>query len=178
MSLRRILLSVGFFSLLFLSFVAGQFAAARHPPRLTAAELRQQFDFSGIPALLNRQARDWNRGDLDAFAAGYKNSPDILFIGRKVSRGFDQMLASYRKGYPSKDAMGTLTFSQLEVQPLDPRFATATGHYHLERAASGGGNADGYFLLVLENTASGWKVVRDDTTSLPQGSPGNIPAGA
>ncbi len=120
-----------------------------------------------ITTLLTTQANDWNSGDLDAFASGYKNSPDILFIGRKVSHGYDQMLAGYRHGYPTREAMGTLTFSQLEVQPLDPRFATVTGHYHLGRSARGGGNADGYFLLVLENTASGWKVVRDDTTSLP-----------
>ena len=124
-------------------------------------------EVNGIRAMLNQQVVDWNRGDLSAFATGYKNSPDILFIGRKTSHGYDQMLANYKKGYSSREAMGTLTFSQLEVQALDAQFATVTGHYHLERTAAGGGNADGYFLLVLENTASGWKIVRDDTTSLP-----------
>ena len=63
--------------------------------------------------------------------------------------------------------MGRLTFSELEVQPLGSKFATATGHFHLERTAAGGGNADGFFLLVLEETKEGWKIVRDDTTALP-----------
>jgi ketosteroid isomerase-like protein len=63
--------------------------------------------------------------------------------------------------------MGTLTFTHLEVQPLDTHFATATGHFHLDRTPTAGGNADGYFLLVLELTPTGWKIVRDDTTSLP-----------
>lgn len=120
-----------------------------------------------ILAMLTQQAADWNRGDLDAFASGYKDSPDILFMGKKTSHGYDGMLASYKQGYASREAMGTLSFSDLEVQPLDERFATTTGRFHLERTAAGGGNADGYFLLVLEKTASGWKVVRDDTTALP-----------
>jgi ketosteroid isomerase-like protein len=63
--------------------------------------------------------------------------------------------------------MGTLTFTQLEVQPLDKSFATVTGHFHLERTTASGGNADGYFFLVVENTPTGWKIVRDDTTALP-----------
>lgn len=118
-----------------------------------------------IRAVLDQQVVDWNRGDLEAFATGYKNSPDILFIGAKISRGYAQMLETYRKGYSTKDQMGTLSFAGLEVQPLDDHFATVTGDFHLERTAAGGGNADGYFLLVLEKTPDGWKIVRDDTTS-------------
>ena len=121
-----------------------------------------------IRAVLDKQVADWNRGDLEAFAAGYKNSPDILFIGSKISRGYAQMLDTYRKNYGTKEQMGTLNFSDLEVQPLDERFATVTGHFHLERTAAGGGNSDGHFLLVFEKTPDGWKVVRDDTTVPPK----------
>jgi ketosteroid isomerase-like protein len=120
-----------------------------------------------IVAMLNKQAADWNRGDLETFATGYKNSPEILFMGQTIRRGYDQMLAGYRKSFPSRAAMGTLTFSKLEVQPLDEHFATVTGRFHLERTAAGGGNAGGYYLLVVEKTPSGWKIVRDDTTSDP-----------
>ncbi|MES2392343.1 MAG: hypothetical protein V4555_11930, partial [Acidobacteriota bacterium] len=42
------------------------------------------------------------------------------------------------------------------------------GRAGISRYAAGGGNADGYFLLVVENTPTGWKIVRDDSTSLPQ----------
>lgn len=122
---------------------------------------------SAITAVLNKSVDDWNRGDLDAFATSYKNSPDILFMGRTIQHGYAQMLARYKAAYPNRAAMGKLSFTQLAVQPLDARFATVTGHYHLERAVAGGGNADGYFLLVFEHTPRGWKIVRDDTTSLP-----------
>jgi hypothetical protein len=121
-----------------------------------------------IRAVLDKQVVDWNRGDLDAFATGYKNSPDILFMGSKISRGYTQMLDSYRKSYSTKEKMGTLSFTGLEVQPLDTNFATVTGNFHLERTAAGGGNADGYFLLVFEKTPSGWKIIRDDSTVLPK----------
>jgi ketosteroid isomerase-like protein len=121
-----------------------------------------------IRAVLDKQVVDWNRGDLEAFATGYKSSPDILFIGSKISHGYAQMLDTYRKNYSTKEKMGTLNFSGLEVQPLDEHFATATGHFHLERTAAGGGNSDGHFLLVFEKTRDGWKVVRDDTTVPPK----------
>jgi len=121
-----------------------------------------------IRTVLDKQVADWNRGDLDAFATGYKNSPDILFIGSKISRGYAQMVESYRRGYPTREKMGTLSFSQLEVQPLDEHFATVTGHFHLERAETAGGNVEGHFLLVVEKTPAGWKIVRDDSTALPK----------
>jgi len=121
-----------------------------------------------IRAVLDKQVVDWNRGDLDAFATGYKNSPDILFMGSKISRGYAQMLDTYRNGYSTKEKMGTLNFTALEVQPLDEHFATVTGNFHLERTAAGGGNADGYFLLVVEKTPAGWKIVRDATTVPPK----------
>jgi uncharacterized protein (TIGR02246 family) len=121
-----------------------------------------------IRAVLDQQVADWNRGDMEAFVTGYKNSPDILFIGSSISRGYAQMVETYRKNYGTKEKMGTLSFSQVEVQPLDERFATVTGHFNLERTAAGGGNADGHYLLVFEKTPDGWKVVRDDTTVPPK----------
>ncbi len=121
-----------------------------------------------IRAVLDKQVVDWNRGDLESFATGYKNSPDILFMGSKISRGYAQMLDTYRNGYSTKEKMGTLNFTALEVQPLDEHFATVTGNFHLERTAAGGGNADGYFLLVVEKTPAGWKIVRDATTVPPK----------
>jgi ketosteroid isomerase-like protein len=121
-----------------------------------------------IRSVLDKQVVDWNRGDLESFATGYKNSPDILFMGSKISRGYAQMLETYRKGYSTKEKMGTLSFTGLEVQPLDERFATVTGNFHLERTEAGGGNADGYFLLVVEKTPEGWKIVRDSTTVPPK----------
>jgi uncharacterized protein (TIGR02246 family) len=127
----------------------------------------QTTDTTAIRAVLDKQVADWNRGDIDAFATGYKNSPDTLFIGLTVHRGYAQMLETYKQHYPNRAAMGTLSFTHLDVQPLDEHFATATGNFHLERTAAGGDNADGYYLLVFEKTADGWKIVRDASATVP-----------
>ncbi len=124
-----------------------------------------------ITTLMEKMAADWTRGDLQTFATGYKNSPDILFIGKTLERGYDGMLEGYKQHFPTRASMGTLSFSQLQVQPLDATFATCTGHFHLERTAAGGGVGDGYFLVVLEKTGDGWKIVRDDSTLLPTAKP-------
>ncbi len=120
-------------------------------------------DESAIRAVFAQQAVDWNRGDLDAFATGYKDSPDILFIGSTISRGYAGMLERYRTVFSTREKMGTLTYSDIEVQPLDARFATATGRFHLERTAAGGGDAGGSYMLVFEKTPQGWKIIRDVT---------------
>jgi uncharacterized protein (TIGR02246 family) len=125
-------------------------------------------DESAIRAVFTQQAVDWNRGDLEAFATGYKDSSDILFVGSTISRGYAGMLERYRTVFSTREKMGTLTYSDIEVQPLDERFATATGKFHLERTAAGGGNAGGSYMLVFEKTPKGWKIVRDVTIPAPR----------
>ena len=118
----------------------------------------------GVVKVLLAQEAAWNRGDIEGFAASYKNAPDILFIGSHISHGHDELLNDYRKNYPNREAMGNLGFSELEVLPLDEKFAVVVGKYHLDRTKKAGGNADGIFSLVFEKTEAGWKIVVDHTT--------------
>jgi ketosteroid isomerase-like protein len=117
-----------------------------------------------IVKIVLAQEKAWNAGDVAGYVRGYKESPDTLFIGKQVSRGFKQILEDYERNYPNRASMGTLTFSELEVHPLSETFAVCLGKYHLERAKKDGGPADGLFSLVLEKTADGWKIVLDHTT--------------
>ena len=116
-----------------------------------------------IRAVLDKQVADWNRGDMEAFAAGYKNSPDILFIGSKISRGYAQMLDTYRKNYSTKEKMGTLIFSDLDTRMLCATNAVTTGRYKLT-FADGKPARDGIFSLVWNKTPQGWKIVLDHTS--------------
>ncbi len=116
-----------------------------------------------VKVLLAQEAA-WNRGDIDSFAQGYKNSPDTLFITRQISRGWAGMVQEYKLEYPTKASLGTLGFSELEVHPLDESVAVCIGKYHLDRTKKDGGNAEGLFSLVFEKTDKGWKIVLDHTT--------------
>jgi ketosteroid isomerase-like protein len=145
--------------------LAFAFAAPSRPLPAQTPNLKtaSQLELDVIKVLLRQEAA-WNRGDLDSYAEGYKNSPDTLFINTQVQRGYDSMLAEYHRNYPSKESMGTLNFSDLEVHPLGDGFAVCIGRFHLERGKKTGGNADGLFSLVFEKTPKGWKIVVDHTT--------------
>jgi ketosteroid isomerase-like protein len=118
----------------------------------------------GVVKVLLAQEAAWNRGDIEGFAQGYKDSPDTIFLTRQISRGYAGLVEQYRHDYPTKAAMGTLSFSDLEVHPLDDRFAVCVGKYELERSKKDGGHAEGLFSLVLEKTDKGWKIIIDHTT--------------
>ena len=135
--------------------------APDRPPDQLRTLTRDELD---IVKVLTVQERDWNRGDIAAYASGYKNSPDILFVGHQVSRGYEQMLADYRGNYPNRDAMGTLTFLDLDPHILDEHFGIVIGRYHLDRGKKFGGPSEGVFSLVLEKTPQGWKIILDHTT--------------
>jgi len=127
-------------------------------PALTAQDAE-------IRAMLMNSEAAWNRGDLVAFVSDYEDSPDTTFIGREVTRGGTAaILARYRRGYPTREAMGTLTFSEIEVRPLAPGLALANGKYSLKRTVEGGGDASGRFTLVLRMTKSGWKIIHDHSS--------------
>jgi uncharacterized protein (TIGR02246 family) len=118
-----------------------------------------------IRAMLARSEAAWNRGDLAAFAADYDDSPETTFIGRDVTHGGVQaILDRYRRGYPSPEAMGTLTFSEIAVRPLGKGYALANGKYSLKRTQAGGGDASGRFTLVLRKTKAGWKIIHDHSS--------------
>lgn len=118
-----------------------------------------------IHAMLKNSEAAWNRGDLAAFAADYEDSPETTFIGRDVVRGGRKaILERYRRRYPNRDAMGKLTFSEIEVRPLAPDLSLATGKYFLQRSAAGGGNAAGRFTLILRKTPAGWKIIHDHSS--------------
>jgi uncharacterized protein (TIGR02246 family) len=123
----------------------------------------------GVRAVLKHSEEAWNRGDLAAFAAYYEDSPQTTFVGREVVRGGVQaILERYRRAYPNRESMGTLTFSNIAVRTLAPNLALVTGEFHLERTAAGGGNAYGRYTLVLRKSTAGWKVIHDHTSQDPR----------
>lgn len=115
-----------------------------------------------VKAVLARQVDDWNRGDIPSFVDGY--AADAVFVSTGVSRGSQQVLERYRKNYPNKEAMGTLTFSELEVQMLGADYASVIGRFHLARTAAGGGESKGIFSLLLRKRGGKWQIILDHTS--------------
>jgi len=119
-----------------------------------------------IRALLARQEADWNRGDIEAFMSGYARGPALVFTsGGRVWRGWEEARARYRRNYPDREAMGRLSFSELEITLLGDSAALALGKWSLRRAKDA---AHGVFTLVLRKEPGGWKVVHDHTSSAPR----------
>ena len=118
-----------------------------------------------VRKLLKDSELAWNHGDLAAFASYYEDSPETTFIGREITHGGTQaILERYRRGYSTPQAMGVLTFSEIEVRPLAKGYALANGKYSLKRTQAGGGDASGRFTLVLRKTRSGWKIIHDHSS--------------
>ena len=114
-----------------------------------------------IRAVMERQAADWNRGDIDAFMKGYWNSDKLVFVSSKVTRGWHPTLDNYKKSYPNKEAMGTLTFSDLEITVLSNDAAVVLGSWSLQRSSD---NPKGKFTLIFRKFKEGWQIVHDHTT--------------
>ncbi len=117
---------------------------------------------SEIRTALADQEMAWNQGDLVKFVAYY--SPESVFIGKEVARGNEQVLARYRKSYPTAEKRGTLHYSDLEVKILGAEYASVIGWFHLTRTAAGGGDASGIFTLLFRKTAGEWKIILDHTS--------------
>ena len=109
------------------------------------------------------QEKAWNNGDLEGYLKGFKDSPETVFMGRQISRGYAQIAEDYKRNYQNRSLMGSLNFSELEAHPINDTVAICLGHYHLERGRKEGGSADGLFSLVLEKTDDGWKIILDHT---------------
>ncbi|HEX4310911.1 MAG TPA: nuclear transport factor 2 family protein [Acidobacteriaceae bacterium] len=118
-----------------------------------------------IRQVLIDQQSSWNQGDIVSFMRSYDDSPQTTFIGKTIAHGYAMILARYQRTYASRDAMGQLAFSELDVRMLGDDHAVVTGHYHLTRSEAGGGDASGVFSLVFEKKAGSWKIVLDHTSS-------------
>jgi len=121
-------------------------------------------DREAIRTMLSVQDAAWNRGDIDAFLSAYWHSPELTFSGsRGVSRGWDGVLARYKRVYPDRAAMGTLDTSELEFRFLGPDAALVLGKWHLKREK---GDIGGVFSLVWQRFPEGWKIIHDHTSAV------------
>jgi beta-aspartyl-peptidase (threonine type) len=122
-------------------------------------------DAQEIESVCWAQQAAWNRGDVEGFVrAGYWPSESLTFFsGGEVTRGYETVLARYKRRYQSEGAeMGQLTFSNLETEMLGTDHAILRGNWLLDFEKRD--DAGGLFTLVLRRTQGGWRIVHDHTS--------------
>jgi len=135
--------------------------------RVRAAQMAAPYAASrrAIEQILREQQLAWNRGDIEKFVEGYWRSPELTFSGSSgVQRGWDAVLARYRRSYPDRAAMGQLDFADLEFRFLAPDAALVLGRWHLSRHPDN--DAGGVFSLVLQKFPEGWRIIHDHTSAV------------
>lgn len=118
-------------------------------------------DLGAISAVLDAQAAAWNRGDIDAYMAGYAQSDDTMFVGTDVTRGWTKVRDRYKAKYDSRAKMGTLVFSDLDLRPLGSDDVVVTGAWKLTRDAD---TPHGRFTLIFHRRPEGWRIVYDHSS--------------
>ena len=116
-------------------------------------------DEVAIRKVMADQQMAWNNYDLEGFMQGYWKSEELKFYGSNgVTYGWNNTLARYKKGYPSKEYTGTLKFVLNDISKIDKDSYYVMGEYHLERSV---GNADGIFMIIFKKIDGQWKIIAD-----------------
>jgi len=108
-------------------------------------------EITAIQEVLAAQQAAWNRGDIDAFMETYWKSEELTFSsGGSTTHSWQSTIDRYKTKYATREAMGTLVFSDLQVRLLAPNTAMVLGRWDLKDKA--GGN----FTMVMQKLSSGW----------------------
>lgn len=139
-------------------------ACARTPPPNAPTGFDAEEVREGVRATLDAQVDAWNAGSIRGFMEGYARTDTLVFLsGGNIRRGWQESYYAYVRGYPDTDAMGTLSFEEIEIRPLSSLHALAFGRWRLTRENTDG--AAGWFSLLVQRTPDGWLVVHDHTSS-------------
>lgn len=148
------------FCIVLLLPVLAAVAVALEPSESTPDNTR-----GAIEHVLHTQQDAWNHHDLEAFMAGYWNSPDLTFFsGAKQTAGWQATLDRYRATYASPGhEMGRLDFSDLRIEILGPEAAFVRGAWLL--TMPDGKTPHGRFTLIFRKFPDGWKIIHDHTSA-------------
>lgn len=114
---------------------------------------------AGISRVMSDQETAWNKHDLEAYMQGYWKSDSLKFYGNSgLTKGWEQTLANYKKGYPTKAESGTLKFVINDISKIEGDHYWVMGEYHLKRQV---GDANGVFIIIFKKINGEWKIIAD-----------------
>lgn len=130
---------------------------------LTSPLFSQTDEKEEILSVMAKQVDGWNNGNIDQYMDGYWQSDSLRFAsGGTVTYGWKKTLDRYKKHYDSKQKMGTLIFSKIEVAMISDSAAIVFGQWKLKREQD---EPWGLFTLLFKKLESGWKITADHTSS-------------
>ncbi len=116
-------------------------------------------DKTTILAVMKAQEIAWSQNDLEGFMQGYWKSDSLKFYGASgLTKGWQQTLDNYKKGYPTKEHSGTLTFKINDISQIEDSSYWVMGEYFLKRNV---GDANGVFIIIFKKIDGEWKIVAD-----------------
>ena len=114
---------------------------------------------AGIRLVMHDQEIAWNNHDMEGFMQGYWKSDSLKFYGSNgLTKGWQNTLDNYKKGYPTKAESGTLNFVINDVSKIEGDNYWVMGEYHLKRDV---GDADGVFIIIFKMINGEWKIIAD-----------------
>lgn len=123
------------------------------------AQTNEITDKEAILTVMKLQEQAWSNNDLEGFMQGYWKSDSLKFYGSGgLTKGWQQTLDNYKKGYPTKEHSGTLTFAIDDISKIEKGSYFVMGRYYLTRKV---GDANGNFLIIFKRIDGDWKIVAD-----------------
>ena len=130
---------------------------------LSLVTVAQSADEAAIREVLNRQNKNWNDGNIEAFMEDYWKSDSLMFIGKSgVIYGWQATKDRYFRNYPDRKTMGQLAFDIKQVDLHSSTTAWVLGSWKLTRPQVG--DVGGYFTLIFKKIDGKWLVVSDHTS--------------
>lgn len=92
----------------------------------------------------------------------YWHSDSLMFIGKNgVVWGWQKTLENYKKSYPTKEAMGNLSFDIIQIKRLSLQYYSVVGKWMLQRSRD---NLSGHFTLLIQKIKEEWKIIADHSS--------------
>jgi hypothetical protein len=121
----------------------------------------KQTEVNTVVKNMKTQELAWNEADIAGFMKYYWKSDSLKFIGSKgITYGWQKTYDNYVKGYPTKEAMGILTFTIKEATQLSETSIYVIGQRQLNKEKPAGG----YFTLLWKKINNEWVIVADHTS--------------
>lgn len=119
-------------------------------------------DEQAIRTMLEAQAKEWNKGNIDGFMHGYWENDSLVFIGKSgPTYGYNATLERYKKGYPTTEQMGQLTSTIVSMKRLSDDSYFVIGKWALARSV---GDVSGSYTLLIKKINGEWVIVVDHSS--------------